>query len=112
MDLLRDFYSDRSTTRLLEVESEFSDEWITGHAQRVGLAGERTPPDAIERILPTIRADFYFESDRIRDAGFEHADIMRETASPEENAQALAKFLSIPEERALEIARTEHLFAD
>ncbi len=112
MDLLRDFYSDRSTTRLLEIESEFSDDWITGHAQRVGLAGERTPADAMERLLPTIRADFYFESDRIRDAGFENAEIMRESANPEENAVALAKFLSIPEERALEIARTEHLFAD
>jgi hypothetical protein len=112
MDLLRDFYSDRSTTRLLEVESEFSDAWITGHAQRVGLAGARTPADAMERLLPTIRADFYFESDRIRDAGFENADILRESANPEENAVALARFLSIPEERALEIARTDDLFAD
>jgi hypothetical protein len=112
MDLLRDFYSDRSTTRLLEVESEFSDAWITGHAQRVGLASAHTPPDAMARLLPTIRADFYFESDRIRDAGFENATTLRETATPAENAVALAKFLSIPEERALEIARTEHLFAD
>jgi hypothetical protein len=112
MDLLRDFYADRSTTRLLEVESEFSDAWILGHARRVGLAGERTPPEALDRLLPTVRSDFYFESDRIRDADFPNATLMRETASPEENARALAKFLTIPEERALEIARTDHLFSD
>jgi len=112
MDLLRDFYADRSTTRLLEIETEFSDDWIAGHAKRVGLAGERTPQDAMEKLLPTIRSDFYFESDQIRDASFENTTLMREVASPEENAVALAKFLSIPEERALEIARTEHLFTD
>lgn len=112
MDLLRDFYADRSTTRLLEVESDFTDDWILGHAKRVGLVGERTPPDAQERLLPTVRADFFFESDRIRDADFPNAYLMRETASPEENAEALAKFLTIPEEKALEIARTDYLFTD
>jgi hypothetical protein len=112
MDLLRDFYADRSTTRILEVESEFTDEWLRGHAMRVGLAGQRTPEDALTRLLPTIRSDFYFESDRIRDAGFDNTYLMREAASPEENAIALAKFLTIPEERALEIARTDYLFAD
>lgn len=112
LDLLRDFYSDRSTTRLLEVESEFTDEWILGHAKRVGLAGERTPQDALQKLLPTVRSDFYFESDRIRDAEFPNTYLMREVASPEDNAKALAKFLSIPEERALEIARTDHLFTD
>lgn len=112
MDLMRDFYADRSTTRLIEIESDYSDEWLRGHAMRVGLAGERTPEDAIERLLPTIRTDFYLESDRIRDAGFENADVIREAASPEENAVTLAKFLTIPEDRALEIARSDHLFSD
>ena len=112
LDLLRDFYADRSTTRILEIESEFTDDWILGHAMRVGLAGERTPADAIEKLLPTIRSDFYFESDQIRDAGFDETYLLREAASPEENAVPLAKFLSIPEERAQEIAQTERLFAD
>ncbi|MEZ5721647.1 MAG: DUF5928 domain-containing protein [Paracoccaceae bacterium] len=112
MDLLRDFYADRSTTRLLEVESEFSDDWLRGHAVRVGLAGESTPEAAIARLLPTIRSDLYLESDRIRDAGFDNLHRLRETAAPEDNARALARFLSIPEERALKIARTAHLFSD
>lgn len=112
MDLLRDFFTDRSTTRLLEVESEFTDEYLLGHAVRVGLAGERTPQETIDRLLPTIRADVGFESDRIRDAGWEEYYRIREAETAEENAKALAKFLSIPEERALEIAQTEHLFSD
>lgn len=112
MDLLRDFFSDRSTTRLLEVESAFSDDWLRGHAMRVGLAGEGTPDEAFDRLLQAIRSDFYLESDRIRDAGFPNVERLSERAPPEENARALARFLSIPEGRALEIARTTDLFAD
>ena len=112
IELMRDFYADRSTTRLLEVESEFTDDWILGHAKRVGLAGEGTPQDALLKLLPAVRADFYFESDRIRDADFANTGLLRETAGAEENARALAKFLTIPEERALEIARTDYLFTD
>jgi hypothetical protein len=112
MDLLRDFFTDRSTTRLLEVESEFTDEYLLGHAMRVGLAGARTPQETIDRLLPTIRADVGFESDRIRDAGWGEFYRIRESGSVEENTPPLAKFLSIPEERAREIAQTEHLFCD
>jgi hypothetical protein len=112
MELFRDFFSDRSTTRLLEVESAFSDGWLRGHAMRVGLAGESTPEDAIKRLLPTIRSDFYLESDQIRDAGFENVELLRETASAEDNARALSRFLTIPEARAMKIARTDSLFSD
>ena len=50
IDLLHDFYSDRSITQLLEIECEFSDEYLLGHAKRIGLAGERTPTDTVNRL--------------------------------------------------------------
>ncbi|RME15591.1 MAG: glycosyl transferase [Alphaproteobacteria bacterium] len=112
MDLLRDFYTDRSITRILEVECDYSDEWVLGHAQRVGLAGEHTPPEALAKIVPAVRASFYHESDRIRDAGFENFHVFRQHGTPGENAKALANFLSITEDRAAQIAESEDLFAD
>lgn len=112
VDLMEDFYSDRSTTRMLEIECRFSDEYLAGHARRVGLAGDSTPRETIERLLPTIRYDLKFESDRIRDLDFPHVHRMREQASPEENAVPLAAFLGIGEPLAREIAATEHLFMD
>lgn len=112
LDLLNDFATDRSVTRLLEVECQFSEEYLTGHAMRVGLAGDHTSDDTFSRILPTIRNEMVFESDSIRDAGFENLVRVRETASEEQNADALALFLGIPFEKATEIARTDHLFAD
>ncbi len=112
LDMMQDFHSDRSTTRMLEVESRFSDAYLIGHAMRVGLAGERTPQEALERLLPTIRSDLLLESDRIRDAGFDELYRMREGAPVERNAAQLAGFLRVADEKAREIAATEGLFAD
>src|SRR5690606_24978044 len=86
IDLMQDFYSDRSTTRLLEIECDFTDDYLIGHAKRVGLAGERTTAETLERLLPTIRYDVRFESDRIRDANFPGVCRIRQDASAEENA--------------------------
>ncbi|WP_397543710.1 DUF5928 domain-containing protein [Roseovarius salis] len=112
LDLMQDFAGDRSTTRLLEIQCTFTDDYLIGHAKRVGLAGEQTPPETLERLLPTIRGEITFESDRIRDAEFEHHDVVHEWNSPEENAPRIASFLDIPREKALDIARTPRLFAD
>ncbi|MDI3336981.1 DUF5928 domain-containing protein [Defluviimonas aestuarii] len=111
-ELLQDFCADRATTRLLEVQCQFCDDYLTGHAKRIGLAGEQAGPEAMTRLLPTIRNDLRHESDRIADAGFTHLHRMRETAWPDENAVPLAAFLSIPEDKARKIAATEHLFSD
>jgi hypothetical protein len=81
LDLMQDFYSDRSTTRILEIDCEFTDEYLIGHGKRVGLAGEMTAKETLDRLLPTIRYDVRFESDRIRDANFPHHYRIRECAS-------------------------------
>ncbi len=112
IDLLHDFASDRSVTRILEIECHFSDEYLTGHAMRVGLAGEQTSAETLERLLPTIRNDMVFESDRIRDAHFENHLQIREAASVDDNTAALAQFLSISTDAAREIAASHYLFAD
>ncbi|WP_415404710.1 DUF5928 domain-containing protein [Tateyamaria sp. SN3-11] len=112
LDLLQDFAGDRSITRMLEIQCEFTDDYMVGHAMRVGLAGEQTAPETLERLLPTIRNDMTFESDRIRDAEFEHLDRIREAADLDDNARALARFLTVPEDKAREIASIDYLFAD
>ncbi|MEM6825427.1 MAG: DUF5928 domain-containing protein [Pseudomonadota bacterium] len=112
IDLLRDFYADRSTTRLLEVECQFTDAYLEGHALRVGLAGPETPPETLGQILPTIRNDVMAESDRLQDANFPQFYRIRERAEPDENADALAKFFSLSSDRARAIAGTGTLFRD
>ena len=111
-DLMQDFYNDKAKVRLLEIQCDFTDAYLIGHARRVGLAGDRTPPEVIDRLLPTIRYDVRFESDRLRDANFPRFSRIRQTATVQENTVPLAEFLDIPPEKAREIAATEYLFVD
>ena len=112
LDLMQDFYGDRALTRLLQIRCEFSDDYLAGHARRVGLAGAETSEETLARLLPTIRYDIMHEADRIRDAGFPHHHEFREAAPPEENAAALAAFLDLSPEVARRLAETPYLFAD
>ena len=112
IDLMQDFFSDRSTVRMLEIDCDFTDDYLIGHAKRVGLAGERTPKETLDRLLPTIRYDFRHESERIRDAGFRNHLRMRQDASPDENALPLARFLGVEVAVGRMIAKEDYLFSD
>jgi len=112
IDLLQDFCSDRSATKLLEVQCGFTDEYLIGHAMRVGLAGAQTPKETLERLLPTIRSDMTFESDRIRDEEFESHIILRQSDSREHQADLLTRFLDISHDKAQTIIEADHLFSD
>lgn len=112
LDLVQDFASDRSIARILEIECQFSDDYLIGHARRIGLAGAETGQSALERLLPAIRNDLTHETDQLRDAGFEHFSQIRQTAEAEQNAAALSDFLSIPHDQALGLAQEAHLFDD
>ena len=112
VELIEDFYRDRAKVRLLDIDCSFSDDYLIGHAKRVGLAGPQGSEAAIARLLPTIRADVRFDSERLRDLNLAGLFTMRQEASPEENAAALAAFLDIPADKARDIAATDYLFVD
>ena len=110
--MMHDFYSDRSHTRLLRIDCDFSDSYLIGHAHRVGLAGEHAAKATLERLLPAIRNDISNEIDQIRDAGFVRHWTVSERGPESDNALAVSQFLDVPVETALEVVRTPYLFAD
>ena len=112
LELFRDFYSDRSETRLLEIDCNYTDTYLQGHAKRVGLAGVHTSDETFATLLPTIRNDVYRESELIRDENFPEFYRIREKAEPSDNIGPLANFLGIDTNKAREIAETEYLFID
>lgn len=112
LDLMRDFFADRATTRLLEIECSFDDPYLIGHAHRLGLAGHETSDEVVARLLPTIRNDMIHERESLRDAGFPNMSRMRENASAAQNTDAIARFLSVDADVALALAETPHLFVD
>ncbi|MEO0358982.1 MAG: DUF5928 domain-containing protein, partial [Pseudomonadota bacterium] len=110
--LIEDFYKDRSTTRLLEIKCSFSDDYLVGHAKRIGLAGDSTPSEVIERLLPTVRQDVDHEHNQLRDSEFSDHFRIRETSTIDENAIQIAAFLDIELDAARRIAATDYLFYD
>jgi hypothetical protein len=112
IDLLREVHADLCTTKILEIDCTMTDDYLEGHARRVGLAALHTPDETVAALLPALRNDIEAEVDLIRGARFPGYHRMSEAASDAENAGALASFFAIPEDRARELARTPHLFAD
>lgn len=112
LDLVQDLYADRCETRLLSIDCSFSDAYLVGHARRVGLISPETSKGSIERLLPTIRYDVVYESDRLKEADFPNTYQISERASPEENTSPLAAFLNLPHDAAREIANANHIYAD
>lgn len=111
-DLLQDLLSDRATVKLLEIACTFTDAYLEGHAKRVHLVTDQSPEETIARVIPTLRNDVAFESERIRDAGFANFYRLREDAADAQNAAVLAQFLDVSDAVAAALAQTPHLFVD
>jgi hypothetical protein len=112
IDLMRDFMSDRANARILELQCVFDDQYLVGHARRVGLATERTPDEVIQRMLPTLRHEFADQSVRIREAEFQHHWRLREDRGAGENAAVLSDYFNVDAETGYALAETPYLFAD
>ena len=112
IDLIEDFDDDTVRLRVLEMDCTFSDDYLRGHVQRIGLAAEGSPGEVIDRLMPTVRFELDFESTRLREADLESFGVMGQEISDEENAQVLARFLGVDEAQAREIAATHYLFSD
>jgi hypothetical protein len=112
LDLLRDVHADANETRMLEIECEMTDEYLRGHACRIGLVSEDTAPATVERLLPSVRNAVLAEGEAIRAERFPGHYRLREGGAPEVNAAAVGGFLEVPEEGALRIATQAMLFAD
>ena len=110
IDLLNDFFADRSRTSMLEIDCVFTDEYLAGHAKRVGLVAPDAPDDVTAQLVPTIRYDISYESERIQDSNFEGYHRIQQTYSVAKNAEALASFLDVPQDVAQKLAETPYLF--
>jgi len=110
--LLHDVHADRSETRTLQIDCTMTDDYLHGHARRVGLLAADAPGSAAGRVLPPVRNAVDAEGEALRAAGFPGFYRIRENASPETNAEAIAGFLGIAPDSALRIAAHPPLFAD
>ena len=112
MDLIQDLYKDSAKIKTLVMMCQFNDAYLVGHAQRIGLVAKDSPPEVIERLLPTLRRDVGHEHHQLIDAQFPQSYQIYEEAALEENAVPLAEFLGISTEKARAILASDQLFSD
>ena len=109
---MRDFYSDKVRTRMLEIKCSYSDTYLLKHARRIGLAGDTPSADTKARLLPSLRQEVALDQDRIREANFSDVYHIDESESAENNTGVLAEFFRISWEQAHGIASDPTLFQD
>ena len=112
IDLLRDFASDRSETRILEIDCRFDYPYIIGHAKRVGLISDTTPMGTLVGLLPSIKNDLRQELETIRDCEFENYFRIVDGGNTVRNTEALAKFANITTQQAQNIVSKQWIFND
>lgn len=110
-ELLLDFYSDTANVSTLQLNCAFDDQYLEGHANRVGLVGDKTPRETLDALLPTLRYDFAYERDRIREADFPRVYQIAESMDTEARANVLRDVFRCKPDAAEKIANTPHLFA-
>ncbi|PYE83816.1 DUF5928 domain-containing protein [Pseudoroseicyclus aestuarii] len=115
IEVMRDFAADGCDTALLEMQCEISDDYLAAHAQRLGLAPMGCGgAEALEvaPLLPSLRQELAQEARQLRAAGLGRHEVLRQTDPAGEQAQALARALSIPLDVAARIVDTPDLFED
>ncbi len=112
LSLIDDFVADKAQTRILLIESDFTDDYLRGHVRRIGLADDGVPDNVVQGLLPAVRGDLTQEVERLRDMAFDQLHIISERADVATNAAALARFLDIPDQIAHDLAATPFLFSD
>ena len=111
-DLLADFYADSATITTLQLQCDFDDDYLEGHASRVGLVGDKTPRETVDRLMPTLRYDFAYEGDRIREADFPRVFQITQNADRDTRIDVAEQVFRCNRQSAEQIADTPHLFSD
>jgi hypothetical protein len=96
---------------VLELQCEFSDQDLSGHAQRIGLlSADMNPADL--NLWPMLRCELEEESMRIRNARLPRHFCLKEGAPEENLIHTIAESLQVPHQKAQAIVRSARLFDD
>jgi hypothetical protein len=112
IESLKDFQSDPVETRIVEINCLLDDQYLLGHAQRIGLVKEIAENKSTERVLPSIRNQIHQESDAIRQSNFENRFVVSQAAQDDENIKQLMAFCDLDQSEAARIIEQKRIFSD
>lgn len=106
LETLADFAGDNCEMRVLDIRCNFDDDYLIGHARRIGLSDDRASPETSRSLLTALRSNIRADSEQLQDLGISRLFEVNENSSTDSNAVALAGFLKISQNRAEDIAKS------
>jgi len=106
LDTITDFAGDQCQMRVLDVQCSFDDEYLAGHAQRIGLADGNISDEMRGSLTSALHNNIRADQDSLQEMGLPALYMINETASDEINGVALGYFMKISTSRAEKIAQS------
>ena len=96
IDLIKDFCAESPSTRLLQIDCELTDRYLTDHAIALDLIAAKSPQGAVRRLLPRLRAKILQDRAILELAGFDNHYRIADQADINDTADTLSRFLALP----------------
>ena len=106
LETIADFAGDRCQMRVLDVQCNFDDTYLAGHAQRIGLADSNISKEMRGSLTAALHNNIRADQDSLQEMGLPALYMINETASDEANGVALASFMNISTPRAESVAQS------
>ena len=90
----------------------FDDQYLLGHAQRIGLIKGIAENKSTDRVLPSLRNQIDQERETIRQSGFENRFVVSQAAQDDENILELMAFCNLDQYEATRIIEQKWIFSD
>lgn len=106
LETIRDIANDRCQLRILDIKCNFDNEYLAGHAHRIGLADDNISPELGGSLISALHNNIQSDQDSLQEMGLPALYTISENVSDEANSVALENFMNIPTPRAEKIAQT------
>ncbi len=106
LDTIKDFADDQCQLRVLDVKCDFDNDYLVGHAHRIGLADDNISPEMSNSLITALQNNIQSDQDSLQEMGLPVLYTISESASDEANSVALAYFMKIRTPRAEKITQS------
>ena len=98
LNFIKDFCVESPSARLLEIDCDLTDYYLTNHAIALGLITSQSSQAAIRRLLPSLRDKILLDQAQLNEASFYTHYRIAEQGNINDTATMLAYFLALPEQ--------------
>ncbi len=104
IDTLQDLAADSCDVRLLEIGCDFDDDYLIGHAQRMGIATDTLNAEMRTGLLRTLRANIRDESDQLHALDVQIFERLHEDSAVDDIAAAIRRLTYLDHDRSQQVA--------